>query len=37
MPAISKLVGRHMESLKQEPPISLGAPDPYVPSTKTSK
>ena len=37
MPAISKLVARHMESLKQEPPIPLGTPDPYVPSTNTSK
>lgn len=37
MPAIGKLVARHMESLKQEPPIPLGTPDPYVPSTNASK
>jgi arylsulfatase len=28
MPAISKLVAHHMQSLKEEPPIPLGTPDP---------
>jgi arylsulfatase len=32
MPPISKLVGEHLASLKREPPIPLGTPDPYVPA-----
>ncbi len=31
MPAISKLIGRHLRSLAKEPPIPLGTPDPYKP------
>jgi len=34
MPPISKLVGRHLQSLKKEPPIPLGTPDPYLPKKK---
>jgi arylsulfatase len=34
MPPISKLVGAHRASLTEEPPIPLGAPDPWVPAKK---
>jgi arylsulfatase A-like enzyme len=32
MPPISKLVGEHVATLKKEPPIPLGTPDPYMPA-----
>lgn len=32
MPPISKRVGEHLASLKAEPPIQLGTPDPYIPA-----
>jgi hypothetical protein len=32
MPPMSKLVGEHLATLKKEPPIPLGTPDPYVPA-----
>ena len=34
MPPISKLVGKHLQSLRKEPPIPLGTPDPYLPNRK---
>jgi arylsulfatase A-like enzyme len=34
MPPISKLVGKHLASLRKEPPIPLGTPDPYIPARK---
>ena len=29
-----KMFGMHLMSLKQNPPIAMGAPDPYVPPKK---
>ena len=34
MPPISKLVGAHIKSFAEEPPIPLGAPDPWVPTNR---
>jgi len=34
MPAIMKLVGMHIQSLSQEPPIPLGTVDPYEPKPR---
>jgi len=33
----TKILGEHMKSLQEEPPIKPGTPDPYVPAKKSPR